>query len=372
MVVVFRTDAAPVIGHGHLMRCLTLADVLRGLGVTCHFICREHQGLPRHRVQERGHALHLLAPLSPDALQAMRRNDPATWTGVSQTADAAETVARLGHIDDVTGVVVDHYGLDRTWDALVRPASGRLLVVEESASRPRDCDLLLDTTLGREPTAYDTLVPAGARCLVGATYALIHPRFLAVREEALARRAVCPKPEQLLVMMGGTDPTGLSARMLRGIQEWLREANMRVTVVLGADQPGREEVQALLEDLPNGQWIDHTPDMAQLMLQADLAIGGAGSASWERCCLGLPSVMVTLADNQREISRAMSERDAALVVDVPDDERVARTREALRRLSEDMALYRRLSTNASALADGEGSYRVAKHLMASGADAGTP
>lgn len=315
MTVVFRVDASLEIGTGHVMRCLTLANGLREQGSRCVFICREHTGHLATKLEAAGHAVHLmpLARLSPAGEQDNASLRHSHWLGCDWQQDAADTTAVLDAVQ-CDWLVVDHYALDARWQSVLRPHAKRIMAIDDLADRPHQVDLLLDQNLGRKAEDYRPHVSDLTRCLIGPDYALLRPEFSQLRQYSLERRQHAPL-RHILVSLGGVDRDNLTGRVLDILATVQLPREVEITVVLGRHSPGLDSVRAQAVRLPFPCHVRvDIDDMAQLMADCDLAIGAAGSSSWERCTLGLPSIALVTATNQREAAAAMVRVGAALVV----------------------------------------------------------
>jgi UDP-2,4-diacetamido-2,4,6-trideoxy-beta-L-altropyranose hydrolase len=310
MKIAFRTDASLQIGSGHVMRCLTLADALKAQGVECHFISRVHPGHLLDVIEQRGYKVYRLA--APES-HTEKAQEPAhaAWLGSTWQTDAADTAALLAELQ-FDWMVVDHYALDQRWEEALKPYYQRLLVIDDLADRPHNCDLLLDQNLGRQPMHYAQWVPTHCRVLTGPHYALLRPEFAALRANSLQRRQVQPALRQLLITMGGVDQSNATGQVLQALKNSALPADCRITVVMGKTAPWLKNVQELAAQMPwPTEVVVNVNDMAQRMADSDLAIGAAGSTSWERCCLGLPTLLVVLADNQHAGANALNAAGAA-------------------------------------------------------------
>lgn len=326
-VVTFRADASLEIGSGHVMRCLTLADALQARGGQCHFLCREHPGHLCELIEARGYPIHRLPQEGRDTDTAVTpgaETEPAHghWLGASWSQDAEACLPLLAELTPAW-LVVDHYALDHRWESAVldglagsRP---RLLVIDDLADRQHIADLLLDQNLGRQVEDYRGLVPEDCRVLAGPRYALLRHEFREWREASLNRRSREPRLQRLLINLGGVDKDNVTGQVLDALTTCDLPADLQISVVMGASAPWRESVTAQAGALPwPTEVVANVSDMARRMAEADLAIGAAGSTSWERCCLGLPTLMVVLADNQRGIAQSLEEGGASLTVDLAD------------------------------------------------------
>lgn len=319
-VVVFRTDASLEIGSGHVMRCLTLADALRQRGAECIFICREHPGNLCDYIESSGFSVHRLPVVkSVGQVNAYASADTlphAHWLGASWESDA-ETCRSTLEKSSPVWLVVDHYALDIRWETAVRAgfegAGPRLFVIDDLADRRHDADLLLDQNLGHGANNYRGLVPDHCQVFTGPKFALLRPEFAQWREASLARRADQPSLERLLISLGGVDKGNVTEQVFDALKTCDLPEKIKITVVMGAAAPWQDRVREKACQLPwSTEVVVNVNDMARRMAEADLAIGAAGSTSWERCCLGLPTLMLVLAENQQAIAGALHNAGAAL------------------------------------------------------------
>lgn len=299
MKIAIRTDASGAIGAGHLMRTLSLADELRAQGATCLFICRECPPSLQSLLLSRGHQLQML-----DASDA----------AFDERIDAEQTLAALGHAR-IDWIVVDHYHLSARWEAEIKTRVPKLMAIDDLANRRHVADLLLDQNLGRTQADYSKLLPRGSQTLLGSRHALLRPQFAAARATSLAARRD-RKPRKLLITMGGMDHLNATCAVLDAMHGAALPAGSSVRVVLGADARWRTEVEAACARLPWPAAIAQgVTDMAALMAEADIAISAAGSTLWELCCVGVPTIAVITADNQRHSAAATEQAGASLVID---------------------------------------------------------
>lgn len=320
MHITFRVDASRDIGTGHLMRCLTLAQALKERGAKCHFIVRDHPGSLVEGISSRGFRMWLLpterAPLEASAPERPLPPTDAPWAAAHWQTDAEQTAVILKKLQP-RWLIVDHYGFDAQWESALRLYCGSLMVIDDLADRPHYCELLLDQTFGRAAADYGPLVPQQCKVLAGAKYALLRPEFAAMREISLPRRANAPV-KKLLISMGGGDQCATTCRVMVALQRTALPDDCAITVVAGTGTACCDALRATAAML---RWAVEVKvnvrDMAGLMCESDLAIGGAGATSWERCCVGLPSIVIVLARNQQGVAAALREVGAARIVPEP-------------------------------------------------------
>lgn len=305
MNVVFRVDASVQMGTGHLMRCLTLAEALRERGAETRFICREQRGHLLPLLKKRAMPVTVLPP--PKTGDILHPEEYAAWLGVTQAEDAGETIEALKD-ERPDWLVVDHYGLDAEWEKEIRPHIGRLMVIDDLANRTHECDLLLDQNYStRGEARYKALVPDGCPLLVGPRYALLRPEYAAYRRTLPFHKGTVTR---VLIFFGGSDPFNMTGLALEALSRPALR-HLTVDVVVGANNPHRAEIEKAAGKRAHTRIYGHLPHLADLMSQAGLAVGAGGATTWERMCLGLPTVIISIAENQRPASEAL--REAGLI-----------------------------------------------------------
>ena len=355
--VVFRVDGAVEMGMGHLTRCLTLAGALAEVGVTSCFLMRGHAAGLAELVERAGHAVQLLP--DPDAWTPGTAQDGglyAHWLPTTWQIDAEQTSQAMDELGPVDWLIVDHYALDARWESACRREGLRILAIDDLADRAHDCDVLLDQNLVRQmDTRYRDRLSEACEQLLGPRYALLRPDFLAQRRLLTGRSG---KIGRILVCYGGSDPTNETAKAVRALTN-LAIPSITVDVVIGMSNPHVESVARLCSGLPRAEVHRGAGNVAELMRQADLSIGAGGVMSWERCCLGLPAVVVDIAANQIGALTALADRGAALHLGAAASVTAEALGDAIRGLLDDSSRVRALGKAAFALVDGEGRSRVA-------------
>jgi UDP-2,4-diacetamido-2,4,6-trideoxy-beta-L-altropyranose hydrolase len=352
MTIAFRVDASSVIGTGHAVRCLALAEALRARGAKSVFVTGSMPAGLVTTIQAGGHALIELPPTD---------GQPGPeWSVAVQDADAAATVRALTTYAP-TWIIVDHYRLGVPWERTVAASAnfaGRVGVIDDGATRAHDCDLLIDHNVTAAAGDYAGRVPDRSLSLLGPRYALLRPDFARPHQAPLRPRTTL---RRLLIAFVGADPTGETEKSLRALSgSDLR--SLPLDVVVGGANPRLDAIRALALERGACELHVDTDRMASLIERTDCALGAAGVSALERCARGLPALMITLADNQEPIARALAERGAALRLgpaSAVGEDLIARSVTALRALPD---LLTHLSGNAYAQCDGRGADRVAARI----------
>lgn len=330
-----RVDSGADIGSGHVQRCLTLARKFRARGASVTFVCQEQPNNYNALIDDAGFKLI--------ALPASRVFDEMT--------DAQETLGSLKLRDHFDLIIVDSYNLGSAWESQLRKIADKILVIDDLANRTHDCDFLVDAA----PAAtnrYCDLVPRGCINLLGTKFTLIRPEFLTkrrIREGSIGALA------RIMISFGGVDAANMTDRAYRVARLLLPSAEIHA--VLTKNSPWLDALQRLADKEPNLHLHVDVQDMASLMADADLAIGAGGTTSWERACVGLPSIVAAIAENQIVTTEALASSGCSVVVSGDESFDIS-LGEALRLLGANPGLMRMMSTAALALVDGKGADRI--------------
>lgn len=346
MQIVFRVDSSAQIGTGHMARCLTLANALRENGKSTCFISRWVTPGMERQLAAQGHVLLRLPP----GREADARLAHAHWLGASQHEDARSTAAAIPG-GECEWLVVDHYGLDAEWEEQLRSHARNILVIDDLADRRHVCNVLLDQNLqAKGSDRYTGLVGSDCKQLVGPRYALLRPEFRA------ARRIPSGTVSRLNIFFGGVDPDGVTLKALDAVEK--SGLSLQVDVVAGVDNPHLDAIRMRCAQMGAMLHVQ-SGEMARLFASADLGLGAGGATSWERCCAGLPAIIVSIADNQRAGCRALQDAGAAFYLGDADLTGVDMLADAVIRALSNPAELVSTSRRAVALVDGRGTERVA-------------
>lgn len=355
MKVAFRADASTKIGTGHVMRCMTLADELRVKGHDVLFITRQLNGNISNKLEQWN--IRVCSLPAPNVEEYARDMDLyADWLGVPWEIDAEET----GHIlkkEGVDWLVVDHYALDAEWEIAVTKGNlTKVMVIDDLANRPHKCQVLLDQTYQRCSNEYlNLLLSTDTKLLLGTDYALLRPEFSSFRALSTERRDNLNSVKRIFINLGGVDKDNITGYVLSELASIAHE-DFEVMVVMGGSAPHLSTVSNQVQQM--GESVKLKVDVgniAELMSSSDIAIGAAGSTSWERATLGLPTIMFVLADNQKEIAKVLERSGAALVV---NDDFLS----VFNQLTSEFDLVKKMSADAAAICDGRGASRAAMSL----------
>ena len=266
----FRFEASPVIGAGHAMRSSVIADALAEKGWDCQIVTlqKSYDFIKN--------------------LERFKRVEPDDFYNNPEVCDL---------------LVVDHYDLDDIYESHFRPFVKKILVIDDLADRKHDCDILLDQTYGRDAVDYRKLVPETCEILAGSDYVLLRKDFINLRPKALEKRKNTTEVKRILVSLGGSDPKNFTLKALQMIKE--SDFKGAIDIVLGFSAPNIDSVKKYANSMDNEYTIHTNADMPKLIYEADLAIGAAGTSVWERACLGLPQVLMVVADNQKVIYKKL-------------------------------------------------------------------
>lgn len=362
MNIVFRVDSSIEIGTGHVMRCLTLADELKKQGADILFVTRKMTGHIAEVMSNHGFKVSLLPEPTSEYHPSNDEPAHAKWLKVTQERDTEETIKTLGG-HKIDWLIVDHYALDARWHSTLRAHACKILVIDDLADRALDCNILLDQTYGRKERDYRKLAPNTRHFLMGTQYALLRPEFEILRQEATKKRAMSPELNSILVTMGGLDQNNITSRILNTLSSTPHSPDLNVDVVLNSKAPHAREIKQTTNQYDFNVSVSlDVNDMAKRMVGADLAIGASGTTTWERCCVGLPSLLFVLAKNQEKIAKQVSLTQAAFYLgpDIPDS--FLKMKYLLQQIMGNPSLLKDMAQSCFKIVDGKGTSRVIQSM----------
>ena len=297
MNVLIRVDSSTKIGSGHVMRCLTLASKLKNMGAEVTFVCSELLG-NLNKLIARDFKVRSL--IIPDALQKVGSAQEffQRWLDFGWRLDAEYIKDYLNADQNKPDwLIVDHYGIDRHWECSLRPFVKKIMVIDDLANRMHYCDVLLDQNFYSNPQArYEGLVPRSCILYLGPQYALLRPEF-EVGQKRLKRQNGFVK--KIMVFFGGSDPTNETSKALKALATF-NAKDIEIDVIVGNQNKVKRQIKDLCQRHPNMNYYCQVDNMAELMVEADVAIGAGGTTTWERLYLGLPTLTLVVAENQKE------------------------------------------------------------------------
>jgi len=338
----FRVDASPEIGGGHLFRCAALAKTLARNEWHCRFAVSRQ-------------TLNMI----PASL-----TQKFAFDILDEPAAESSTVAE----PSVDVVIIDHYGIENAEELALARSAKQVLVIDDLPGRRHSCDWFVNSMPGAQADDFRDQVPEGCIILPGGAYALLQPIFWRNRLRAFDVRQGKSNVRRILVNFGAVDTHGMTARVLAGLRDSERE--LTVDIMLGLDGHLKPELTALAQGsnltLCFHDWVD---DPSPLMVEADLAIGAAGISALERCSLGLPSLLVVTAENQRQNAERLGTLGAAMVLGAFSS---VNAEQIISSVNAAEAILGDMSTAAANVCDGLGAARVAVELERPEARDGRP
>ena len=311
MLIAIRVDASSKIGLGHLMRCLTLANEAALIGAKVIFVCRDLAPVFLALIEKNGHQLVVLNNEKPHFSEKCEQKYTeelvlahASWLAVSWEQDAAQCKAALSKYGVIDWLVVDHYSLDARWETEMQSAIARIMVIDDLADRPHNCHLLLDQNYYRNQVSrYRSKVQDSTKLLLGPSFALLRRDFRVVKASTSIKPMLADQSLafRISICFGGVDPAGASLDVLVALESLILRDGFIIDVIVGSASPFINQLKEFANKNSRINVHVSPPNLAELLSIADLAIGASGSMTWERACLGVPSIAIAVAENQVKV-----------------------------------------------------------------------
>lgn len=365
MNITIRVDSSSQIGTGHVVRCLTLAEELRQAGCNVSFLSQNLTGDSQDAIKARCFTVsHVPAPNRGSPDRVLEGNIADTrLLGADWKYDAESVIKALTATQTpMDWLIVDHYALDARWERLMRPFAKHIMVIDDLANRPHDCDILLDQTYGTCDSRYERLVPPHCHRLLGTKFTLLRPQFARRRAHLVPAMSLHPRPSKVHVFFGGTDPHRNSLRFSSLLLENFPTLSIKLAVSTASEIRGELEKLGDRHE-PRLRWSDGITDMAENMSGCDIAIGAPGMATWERACLGIPGAYIATAENQVQILEQLAAQRFCAFIGIhhaiTDDQFVR----AIGAFVADVGLLSTMRHMNMAAVDGLGTSRVVNSML---------
>jgi UDP-2,4-diacetamido-2,4,6-trideoxy-beta-L-altropyranose hydrolase len=351
MRVLIRADASVTIGSGHIARCLTLASTLRTDGADVRFACRELPGHLLNRLADQGYITYAL-PARYGAEEDQDIEAALPWQ-----ADLSALAEQLADEPRFDWLIVDHYGLDARWEKAAEGLADRVMAIDDLANRPHAVDVLLDQNYSAQalPHPYAAWVGPECRTFLGPRFALLRDEFQC---EAIAIKR---RVKRVLVNFGGFDAAGQVYATMLAIQGF---DDLQVDFVAGLHNPHWQAMSELAASRPEWHLHTLTGNFFALMQAADLFIGAGGGTTWERAALGLPTICISVANNQQLNAQLLAEAGVHRYLGAHGQLDPRRLRDAIEQICGDAVLRRSFAEQSRLLVDGRGARRIADVLAA--------
>ena len=355
MKAVFRVDSSRLIGAGHIMRCLTLGEELKKIKIEVIFVCRNLPGNIAYRVEEHGFRLIKLGYYNANNTDQKTQSSSEQYLGADIDTELNDMNVVFQSLDNVDLLIVDHYSIDEYWETSLRQFTKKLMVLDDLANRKHNCDILVDQNpYNHKEHRYHGLLPGNAIRLLGETYSILRDEFINKRVSSAQRLS---KVSKILVSFGGADSVNYLGKLLAYINKHFDVyAGFNFTFILG-----NSVVQQSLDfnSLDNCKIYKPVKNMSDFMLTHDICIGSIGVTSWERCCMGMSSLVLCNSPNQEKLAKDCDNSIHILL----DANTFFLDKYALYHHLTNVERLNEIATNAHRLIDGKGKYLITREIL---------
>jgi len=348
-----RADGGTKIGTGHIMRCLSLAESLKKRFGGIFFVSNHIPSNLSDYIEGMGYKVYRIRGYTH--IEGRRLQSDTYRKYIENDASQCKAVIEL-HKNARNWLLVDHYGIDQRWESKIRNHVEKIVVIDDLANRKHDCDILIDQNFYENvANRYKGLVPKNCVQMAGPRYALLRSEFIIARKKLKRKNRL----KRILVSFGGSDPTNETSKAVRALK--LLDLQYKIDVVVGNSNPNKNSIKRLCSSVPSISFHYQTSNMAEIMANADLAIGGGGSMTWERCCMGLPTIVAILSENQRQLTEEVAKIGCVINLGQADYLRPEDYAHAIKGI--DIKTIQNMSRKCLRLVDGNGVIRVASKIF---------
>jgi len=337
ITIFIRIEASKKIGYGHLMRTSVLAEELQSRGWPIIFLCNNDPSL-----------LQLLEKKSFS--YKILKNKAGS---VRDQKDVTDILYESpGNI-----FIHDNYGITFNYERAVKPFTQLLVAFDDEANRGFLADIIINQNYGAESLQY-TLKNKETKILAGSRYVLLRDEFISKRKMRGPKRI-----RELLLIFGGSDTQGMTFKMLKALNEAAFERNLILNCTAGKNYKGFRKISRLSRIHDHINLHLNVKSMPELMGKMDMAISASGSTVWELLYMGIPSLLIITAENQKMIARNLDKDGYAVNLGWYDKLSGPMIVKEVTTLILDQKKQDRFIRKGRKLIDGKGRARIAQEII---------
>lgn len=340
MKIIIRTDADYLIGHGHVMRCLALAQAWQDKG---------------------GQAIFAMRTCTSNIEERLKAENMEIFHSLAE-AGSAEDAAEIINLSNQIGsskIIVDGYQFGADYQRIIKAEGLSLLFIDDYGHAGDYCaDLVLNQNIFAYPDIY-TSCESYTKLLLGTRYALLRSEFL---QRYRWNRQIPGIAKRVLVTLGGSDPHNVTSKVITALRQ-ISVAGLESVIIVGGSNPHYSDLKATLTHSDKLIRLEHNIiDMPSLMAWADVAVTAGGSTCWELAFMGLPSLIIVLADNQDFTAKWLGAMGVSMNLGSHEFLEADNIAQALTQVLLAKEKREEMARKSQEIVDGEGISRVIMHL----------
>ena len=343
--IFIRVDSGLDVGLGHIMRCFALAEAIKTRKFNVYFISKKIRGNIIKSIENDGYKVFYLNS------QILKSSKP-DWK-----MDALETTKIIQRFKNEKNLLlVDNYELSKMWEMSLKSVVDKIIIIDDFSNRSHSCNLFIDQNLHTGKRERNKKNSKNCKKLLGPKYALLRKEFVENRKTVKSRSG---KINRILISFGGSDEKNQTLIALKAIKK-LDGEKINVDVIVGEPNKNKTKIKKMCSNMENSTYHQQPKNVAKIMKKADLAIGAGGIITWERCCLGLPSIVSIVSKNQEDMVNAVSRKGC--LINLGKAERLTSEDylNAIKNLNSRKLIH--MQKKCMKLVDGKGAERVAKQI----------
>lgn len=348
-----RVDAGVQIGDGHFLRCLTLVN---GLKINFRQVIFITNQLPKHFFEKIKRENFKICKIDGYShIQEERLGKKLKTQLINK--DLIQTKKIIGKYKNSTNwLIIDHYGIDYDWENKIHENVEKIIVIDDLANRKHDCDILIDQNFYEKmEKRYSKLIPSFCKQFLGPKFTLLRPEFLKTRKNLKRKN----KLKRILISFGGSDPSNETTKVLLAINDL--EKKYKIDVIVGTNNSNKKQIMKLCSKIPFCNFYEQVENISKYMKKADLAVGAGGSTTWERCCLGLPTIVTSVSEDQKKTAQDLGK--IGCVINLGDAEKSTQL-DYLKAINEiNLKKLNKISKKCLVLVDGKGIKRIVDNIF---------
>ena len=340
--IYFRCDASTSIGSGHVIRCITLANFLKKKKFDTIFISKKLNGNLFSLILKEKHKIISLSKKS------------------TMKNEVKEIFKKLKNFNNKKDwMVVDHYSIGKKWESKIITKIPKLFVIDDLCDKFHLGNVLLNQNyLPGIKKKYRKVLSSKTKTLLGPKYAILNPEYKKARKNVNLKKD--KKFTRVIIFFGGADDKNFTIKCLNIFLKYNLQ-NIKLDVVIGQSNKKKKIIKSMVKDTKYANLHIQISSLCALMRSADFYLGSGGTTTWERCSLGLPSIVIATGKNQISYNQELDKKGVLKYLGTAEKVNEKQIMSAILKFISSKS--NKMSENAKKITDGKGINLISREFI---------
>ena len=335
MEFVFRVDASSDIGIGHFMRCIALSEELIKRGHICYFLSKIKDDFLINKITQMNIDIFYL-------------NENIT------ISDDLKKLINLSKKHYIDWIITDNYWITSDYLKVIKEKGYNVLTIDDLAYTYYYSDLVVNQNINAEKFNYKA--ESYTNFLLGTKYVILRDELLKKEKKTFKDNVF-----KIMVTFGGTDNNNLTLKVLKILSKIKKD--FEFNIICGPFNSYYKKIKGYFKKSnQNFKVISQPKEMTNLYLETDIAISAGGTTSYELAYFGIPNIIITIAENQKEIAQELDKQSISFYIGDKNNFKENELLSKIKKLTDNKKIRETMNKNGQRTVDGKGKIRIIDFL----------